>query len=323
MADGYYAYIDGTTYDAVNSMNYGFVVDIAVVSGSGSKSYSYAGFTLTAFLVGGAVIQGTAQKSGTVTISGQTVSWSGVEGTVPKLVVYATANATLKYDGFVYNDYTKNPPVMKLAPPFTPLALTQVIDLTPGYGQVLQTSVPYGAAFIAFHRSTASSGFDHVMWDEINQNGFWSLRFRPAIDGSIAMGPCRIYVFSKTLVNIPSAGFFMYLDGQIVWHNNCLPLEMRVGGKSGQSTPVAITAGASVLVNIPWDPTYPIQGQSRYNCYSAGINSQGLFEASGADLYAAREYKSVGNAPPGSSMGPPASINTSVYDTYYRQALGV
>ena len=324
MPAGFTAYINGTTYDAVNSMGYGFVVDIAVIPASGSKSYSYPGFTLTACLVGGSVTQGASQKTGSVAVSGQTVSWSGVEGPSPKLIVFATATTIANYEGFVYNDYSKNPPVFKIAPAFTPLSLTQVINLTPGYGQILQTAVPYGSPFMAFHRSTAGSGFDHVLWDEINQNGYWSLRFRAAAGGAISMGPSRIYIFSKTMVNVPSGGFFMYQNGQVVWHNNCLPLVMTVGQKTtGPNAPLAITAGGSVLVNYPWDPGNPNTGQQRFNCYSAGVDSQGNWTANGGDLYMTYNYSSPTGPPPGSSMGPPGVIETSIYDTYYRQALGV
>ncbi|MEZ3415211.1 hypothetical protein HP563_09145 [Pantoea dispersa] len=322
MPAGFTAYINGTTYDAVNSMGYGFVVDIAVISGSGSKAYSYPGFTITACLVGGSVSQGTTQKTGSVSVSGQTVSWSGVEGPSPKLIVFATATTIANYEGFVYNDYSKNPPIFKIAPSFTPLSLTQVIDITPDYNQILQTIVPYGAPFIAFHRSLSASGFDHVIWQEINQNGYWSLRFRSLQNGSMSMGGCRIYIFSKTMVNVPPGGFFMYQNNQIVWHNNCLPLAMSVGARNS-SLPLAITAGGSVLVNYPWDPQNPSTGQQRFNCYSAGLNSQGVYEASGGDLYAASEYSNPSGAPPGASMGPPGVIDTNVYDTYYRQALGV
>lgn len=323
MADGFTCYINGTDYDAVNGMNYNFVVDVRAIGASGSVTYNYGGFTISACLVGGNVTSGSSQQTGTVTVSGQTVSWSGVVGPAPKIVVFATPTTIANYEGFVYNDYTKNPPVFKLAPPFTPMSLTQVIDLVPGYNQVVQTIVPYGQPFVAFHRCMEGSGFNHVIWTEVNQNGYWSLQFRNLQNGSLAMLTTRVYIFSKVMVNVPNAGFFMYNNGAIVWHNNCLPLAMSVGARNSAS-PLAITAGGSVLVNVPYDPTYPYQGQQRFNCYSAGI-SGGQYSASGADLYAVSEYNvpTTSPVPPGSSMGPPGVIDTAIYDTYYRQALGV
>ncbi|WP_081998113.1 MULTISPECIES: hypothetical protein [Pantoea] len=324
MANGFTAFINGTSYDVLNSMGFNFIVDIVSISGSGSKSYSYPNFTLSASLIGGTLSSGTTQKTSVVSMSGQTASWSGIEGQV-KMVVTASPTSILNYAGFVLNDYSTSPPKFKIAPNFTPFNLCQVVDLTPTYDQILQTNVPAGQPFIAFHRSISSSGFDHVMWTETTQNGFVALQFRSNLGGSLPMTATRIYVFSKVMVNIPQSGFFMYDNGTIVWHQNCLPLAMSVGGVSSYSVPMAITSGPSVLVSIPADPGYPEVGYTRYNLYSAGFQSNGLYSADGTDLYRQSNYQvPAGNSPPpGMGIGPPGVIQTAIYDTYYRQALGV
>jgi hypothetical protein len=320
MADGFTAYINGTTFDAINAMAFNFVVDIPSISGSGSKTYNYPGFSISAAILGGRTAAGASQITYSVSVSGQTVSWSGVD-IASKLIVTATATSISNYAGFVLNDYSKSPPVFKIAPTFTPFNLAQVVDLTPAAGQVLQTNIPANQPFVAFHRSLASSGFNHVWWTETTQNGFWALRFRPSF-GS-AMTATRIYIFSKLMLNVPPGGFFMYDNGAIVWHNNCLPLQMQIGAVTGSSVPLAITSGVSVVVSYPYDPTFPSTGDTRYNCYSAGLTASGNYEASGADLYASVPYNTPSGLPPSYSCGPPGVIQTSVYDTYYRLALGV
>lgn len=319
---GFQAFINGTSFDAVNAMAYNFIADIATVSGNGSNTYNLPGFILSASLNGGRTSAGSQQITYSVSVSGQTVSWNGVDAP-SKLIVTATATTTLNYAGFIYNDYSVNPPVFKLAPNFTPFNLVQVIDLTPGFDQILQTNVPANMAMLAFHRSTAGSGFDHVWWYEINQNGYWALQFRPNF--GTAMGPIRIYVFAKMMVNVPPGGFFMYNNGVMVWHSNCLPLQMQSGSTTNAGQPVAITSGVSVVRAIPSEPSTPNVGTRQYNCYSAGINSSGNWEASGADLYASVFYNNPAGSglPPSYSCGPPGFIYTNAYDSYYRQALGV
>jgi len=317
---GFQSFINGTSFDAVNAMSYNFIVDVATVSGSGSKTYNLNGFTISAVIIGGRTSAGTSQITYTVSVSGQTVSWSGVDIS-SKLIVTATPTTTLNYGGFVYNDYSANPPVFKLAPTFTPFNLVQVIDLTPAFGQIIQTNVPVSIPFIAFHRSLASSGFNHVWWTEINQNGYWALQFRPNFGN--AMTATRIYVFAKMMVNVPTGGFFMYDNGMIVWHSNCLPLQMQSGSTTNAGQPVASTSGVSVVVSQPYDPAYPNTGVTMYNCYSGGVNSSGNYEASGGDLFSSANYQVPQGRPPGYSCGPPGFIYCNVYDSYYRQALGI
>lgn len=320
MPDGFTSYINGTAYDAVNGMGYNFVIDVIYISGTGSKSYNAPGFDISASIVGGRTSRGSKQITYNVSVSGQTVSWSNID-TTTKLMVIATSNTILNYEGFLYNDRNANR--FKLAPTFTPFNLTQVIDLTPAFDQVVQTNVPASLPMLAFHRSTAGSGFDHVWWFEVNVNGYWALQFRPNF--GVAMGPTRIYVFSKMMVNVPAGGFYMYNNGQMVWHSNCLPLQMISGSTTNAGQPVAITPGVSVILSIPSQPATPNVGTTRYNCYSAGINTSGNWEASGADIYSSVFYSNPSGSglPPSVSCGPPAYTFTTPYDNYYRQALGV
>lgn len=322
MSMGFQTFIAGTSFDVFNDMPYNFIADIKNISGNGSTTYNLPGFTISAALIGNRTIVGTSTISYTVTVSGSTVTWSNIDIT-SKLVVTATPNAAVNYFGFSVNDYSTTPPTFKMAPDFTPFCLCQVIDLTPTNNQVLQTNVPSSQPFTAFHRSLTATGFDHVWWTETTQNGYWALKFRPAL--GTAMTSCRIYVFSRVLVNSPDWGFFLYTPGtkNMVWHSNCLPLRMIIGTATNSSVPLAITSGISVIISYPNDPAFPNFGVTRYNCYSAGKNAQGTYDAAGGDIYAQLNYTTSNGVPPAFSQNPPGYIQTNYYDAYYKQALGL
>lgn len=321
MAMGFQAFIKGTSYDVLNSMGYNFVVEVLNISGTGSKTYNLPGFNLAVSLLGSRTTQGSSVIQYNASVSGQTVSWSGIDST-SRLIVFASANSTINYFGFSLNDYTSNPATFKLAPNFTPFNLVQVIDLTPGFNQLVQTVVPAGQACIIFHRSLGGSGFNHVWWQETTSNGKQAIRFRPNFGA--AMGQTRLYIFAKMMVNTPTHGFFLYAPGTstVVWHSNCLPLNMVSSGITGSSTPVATTSGVSIVVSLPYDPAFPNTGQTRYNCFSAGMNSNGTYSTTASDIYAVADYQTPTGVPPAFVQGPPGSIRTDIYDRYYRLALG-
>lgn len=321
MSMGFQAFIQGTSYDVLNSMSYNFVVDIVTISGAGSKTYSYPGFVLSAALMNTFSSPGTSSRNYNVSASGQTVSWNVSNSC--RMVVTATpvsgASSNL-YFGFSYYDYSTSPPTFKIAPDFTPYNLCQVIDLTPGYNQVLQTSIPSSVPMVAFHRATNNS-YDHVWWEETTQNGYWALKFRPNT-GLNAMQPCRIYIFAKMMINAPNWGFFLYRNGSMVWHSNCLPLKMTVlnGGTVTSSQPLAVTNCVTGCLFQPMDPSFPGNGTQWFNCASAGRDG-GNYAATTLDRY--MQVQVSGNSPPPSWVaGIVAYTECSAYDAYYRQALG-
>lgn len=316
MAIGFQTFIEGTSYDVLNSMDYNFIVDAFGVGEAGSRSYSYPGFTLSAFMT---ATGSSGRTQATVSVSGQTVSWSNA-GQDARVYVSANANSTLNYFGFCLNDYATGK--FKIAPNFTPMNLCQVVDLTPTALQVLRTNVPYGQPIVAFHRAMGGTEYNHVFFWYVNSGGYWGIRFRDSSIGT-PMRATRVYVFSNVLVNAPQYGFFLYEPGgtNMVWHSNCLPLRMTVGSRDNSPVPLAITGGVSVVRSMPLDPGYPNgPGVTQSNCYSACQNSNGTWKADGGDLFLTRQYNS-GSAG-GSGISPPAYIETNIYDAYYRQSLG-
>jgi hypothetical protein len=325
MSFGLQTFIKGTSFDVLASMSFNFVVDITTISGAGSKTYSYPNFVISAALMNTFSAVGTDARSYNVSVSGQTVSWN-VANTC-KIMVTATpapGSDSSKYFGFTLYDNSTKPRTLKLAPDFTPYNLVQVIDLTPAYNQVLQTSIPASVPMIAFHRATNNS-YDHVWWNEINQNGYWALQFR-GNTGLFPMQPCRIYLFAKMLVNIPNWGFFLYNGGadKMVWHSNCLPLRMSIlnGGTITSSVPLASTNGVTSCLFQPSDPSFPSVGTQWFECASGGMNSAGNYAATANDRYQQTAYN--GNSrPPTWVAGTIGYTECNYYDAYYRQALGV
>lgn len=325
MSMGFQTFIKGTSFDVLNSMSFNFIADITTVSGAGSKTYSFPGFTLSAALMNTFSAVGTDARSYTVSVSGQTISWNVANAC--KMMVTATPSSGADsglYFGFSLYDYSTSPRTFKIAPDFTPYNLVQIIDLTPAYNQVLQTNIPVSVPMIAFHRATNNS-YDHVWWNEINQNGYWALQFR-GNTGLFAMQPCRIYLFAKLLINTPNWGFFLYRPGttEMAWHSNCLPLKMSIlnGGTVTSSVPLASTNGVTSCLFQPSDPSFPSVGTQWFECASAGMNSSGAYAATANDRYQQTSYNGSVR-PPTWVAGTIGFIECNFYDAYYRQALGL
>ena len=324
MSVGFQAFLKGTSFDVLNSMSFNFIADIKYVSGNGSTTYSLPGFTLSAALMNTYSGQGTSGDSYTVSVSGQTVTWN-VKNT-SKLIVTATPTAGADsgmYFGFSMYDYSTNPRTFKIAPDFTPYNLAQVIDVSPAYDQIFQTNIPASVPIMAFHRATGST-YDHVWWTEINQNGYWAFKFR-SNTGLNAMQACRIYIFAKLLINNPVWGFFLYKNGSMVWHNNCLPLKMNIlngGTVTSAAQPLAISNGVTSARAIQTDPSVPGTYTTWYECASAGRDSSGNYAATTLDRYFQNIIPSP-SLPPSWVAGTVGYIECDIYDAYYRQALGV
>lgn len=319
MSMGFQSFIEGTSFDVLNAMSYNFVVDFKNVSGNGSSTYNFPGFTLSAVLTNTTFV-GNADNNYSVSVSGQTVRWSSPR--TSRLIVTATpSGAGINDFGFTLYDYDAGYRRFKIAPSFTPYNLVQVIDITPSYNQVCQTRLPASQPMIAFHRSTISS-LDHVMYSEITQNGYWAFRFR-GNTGLNAMTPCRIYIFSKLMINAPTHGFFLYENGVMVWHSNCLPLNLKLvpNGYVSSNVPVAVSSGLTGVKFIPRDPTFPGWGTQVFELSGAGIEN-GKYVVSLADRYQEIQVNGQG-APPSFSVATMPYIETNVYDAYFKQALGV
>lgn len=325
MSMGFQTILKGTTFDVLNTMSFNFIADIRDVSGSGSFTYNLPGFSLSAALMNTFSASGTGERSYNVAVSGQTVSWN-VANTC-KMMVTATpdssAGSRLNFTFALY-DYSTNPRTFKIAPDFTPYNLVQVMDLTPGYGQIVQTNIPVNVPMVAFHRSLVAGTYDHIWWEEINQNGFWSFKFR-LNTGLFPMQTCRIYIFAKLLVNIPTHGFFLYQPGtsNMIWHSNCLPLKMNIlnGGTVTSGQPLACTNAVTGCFFIPDSPGAGGNGTQWFNCASAG-QENGQFAATTLDRYQQVQVGGVTRPPVWSSPNI-GYTECNFYDTYYRQALGV
>lgn len=204
---------------------------------------------------------------------------------------------------------------LAMAPDFLPLSLVQVIDVPPGEGLEIQTVVPATSKFISYYRGTSFAANGSVYYETYKSNGFWRLKFYYGM----AYQPVRVYIFSDYLVNIPNWGFFVYNDGEIVWHSNCLPLKIMDYSKIPAqvlSYPVACPSGVTQFTSVGNN----VEHWERWFVWAAGVNQSGTYSI-GAALFS--QFNASGPAGPGSFTLPLTTyIETSVYDLYYKQALG-
>ncbi|AVJ51778.1 hypothetical protein Vid5_gp23 [Pantoea phage vB_PagS_Vid5] len=326
MAMGFQSFIRGTSFDVLNSMSYNFVVDIPYVSGASSATYNLPGFVIRATIFdlfstnrGGLTYN--------VSVSGQTVSWN-VSSSCRLLITATPAVGSDIAPNFTFAlyDYSAGGRTFKLAPNFTPYTLGQMIDITPAFGQLIQTNIPVGYPMIAFHRSMEGSGYDYVVYTLENINGFWGLRFRNNF-GGIPMRACRIYLFSKWLRNIPDWGFFMYQPGTttLVWHSNCLPLNILDGSAGNDVTsgnPLAVTSKVSSAITVANGPNNPGVFDTYFNCTSAGRNAAGNYACTLTLNFAANIAFQAPTNPGSWASGGFMYMDTSVYDTFGPIALG-
>lgn len=212
---------------------------------------------------------------------------------------------------------------LAISPSFVPLCLVQVVDLGVG-AQLFQTVVPSNRKFIAFHRGLGFT--DKVYWAQIVSNGYWALNFPT---GNHKQTGTRIYIFSDFQVNIPEWGFYVYNNGVLVWHSNCLPLKMASVATqvSNNPNPLAITSAITGCYQIGTGPDEGFYGW--YICaagYSPpGLENQGNW-CTKRGILSQRRYTTPPDDPnyPGnySTVAPAAYIETHIYDQYYQAALG-
>ncbi|MGQ9453095.1 hypothetical protein [Leclercia adecarboxylata] len=314
-------FIEGTSFDATNAMGFTYVIDHIVVTGAGSKTYSTSGFNLDVTAMNNTLANNEQNNTITASVSGNTLSWNT---TVPlRLMVTATAKtgADTGYAGFALYEYPAGVKTVKLAPDFTPYVLVNVIDIEAG-ARTVDTGVPVGAGIMVFMRNRNNEGgaLSRSLFNQIESGGTYQLQFANAGQNQY---PTRAYIFSKVLPPVPAAGFYMYRDGVMVWHNNCLPLDAKFITQSYMESdrPLAVTTGITSFMYIPQDPANPSYGFSNYTCSGAGIASNGKWRTNSTEVY----QSTLGSI---SLTVKPWVVGTRImyidcdpYDSYYRQSL--
>lgn len=215
-----------------------------------------------------------------------------------------------------------------MAPGFTPLVLVQVVDLPVG-SQTFQTVVPSDSTIIAFHRRADANLMDGVFWSQIEQNGYWALNFSSDL---MKQTTTRVYIFSNMVVNTPEYGFYIYANGKIVYHSNCLPLKMLTMDGLGEigpsTTPLAVCSCITSQYSESYDAIKTYWGYTRS---SAGYNTNQYtgkgdgYYVTGNEVYV-ENMNNIDQHPnfkegawQVSSIG---YIECDIYDQYYKQALG-
>ncbi len=314
-------FIKGTSFDVLNSMAFNYVADSFWASGSGSRSYPSLNVNYEAVILNTFNSTDFNERNYKVTVSGNNVSWD-VPNTV-RLLIMTTANigANSNYGGFAYYEYPNGQRTVKLAPDFLPFNLVQVIDIGAGNGD-LETIVPLDKGIIGFHRGldTGVNRLDQMIFEYVAGNGRHVLRVTNNPIGG------RIYVFSNMLVNVPNSGFYMYREGQMIWHSNCLPLNVKriPNGRLDSDKPMACPSSVTANIKIQTDPQFQV-GYDNRQCYSAGY-SQGRWRVDIAETFSSQFVQDEGTfraIRPWAVGGYPAYIETSIYDQYYRASLGI
>ncbi|MCV2510138.1 hypothetical protein RKT74_13235 [Leclercia pneumoniae] len=314
-------FIEGTSFDAANSMGFTYVIDHIVVNGSGSKTYSTSGFNLGVTAMNNTLANNEKSNTITASVSGNTLSWNT---TVPlRLMVTATAKtgADTDYAGFALYEYPSGVRTVKLAPDFTPFVLTNVINIEAG-ARTVDTGVPVGAGIMVFMRNRNNQGgnMSRSFFNQIESGGTYRMQFSSAGQNQY---PTRAYIFSKVLPSSPAEGFYIYRDGAMVWHNNCLPLDAKFITQSYMESdrPLAVTTGITGFMYIPQDPAFPTYGFHNFLCSGAGIATNGKWRTNSTEVY----QSTLGTA---SLTLTPWVVGTRVmyidcdpYDTYYKQSL--
>jgi len=219
---------------------------------------------------------------------------------------------------------------LAIAPTFTPMVLVQVIDVTAGAGAIT-TVVPSSSPFMAFHRSMESS-MDGINWVVDTSGAYVVLNFTSA---SMKSTSGRIYIFSNFVVNIPDYGLFIYNGGNVVYHNNCLPLKVSTISYSQtqitSSSPLAVCSCVTEVVEEfypdpdPYTAKFQVVERRRA---SAGYESGSYKATFGGVLSHVENLINHDIDPPTYpivnmwNVQTIAYIECSLYDQYYKQALG-
>lgn len=224
-------------------------------------------------------------------------------------------------------------------PAFTPMLLSGVIDLTGYYAMLdppnpksVNTNVPSTKKCVVFFRGTheiesGATRNNYALYNLAVVNGYWHIVFesRP--------NPIRLYIFSDTLAPIPDWGIYFYRNGEIVYHQNCLPLAMKTYDKndSGKKPRGMKLATLPAVVETEfYDPEtwgHPVISMRQWFSgagllYYGEIGERykwGVNVISG-DIIPVSEGFQPQLRP--NAMTTISYIETDVYDQYYKQSLG-
>lgn len=217
---------------------------------------------------------------------------------------------------------------LAMAPGFTPFVLVQVADLPTG-AQDFATVVPEGNSFVAFHRRADANLMDGVFWGQVKKDGYWNLRFPSSLSKQTTT---RVYIFSNMIINPPNYGLYVYKDGNMVYHSNCLPLKMLTMDGTGMvgpsSSPLAVTSCITSQYSESYDAIKTYWGYTRSSAGYMPNNLSGLGDGwfvSGGDVYV-ENMNNIDEHPNFKAgmwqVSKIAYIECSLYDQYYKQALG-
>ncbi|MBN3207153.1 MULTISPECIES: hypothetical protein [Pectobacterium] len=225
-----------------------------------------------------------------------------------------------KFGVWYYRNYGK----VLQSPLFTPMILFGVKDLD-GYireeqtpsPKSINTNVPADKKCTVFYRCTATDSTWRKQFSLYRLqviDGFWHVVFqsRPV--------PIRLYIFANIESPIPEYGIYFYRDGEIFYHQNCLPLSVKISNRFTAS-PVRVKAAVLPCVLETEQPdqwiVQVILGAGYYYFGTTDGYQWGIKE----ELY---DVDKLGFQPqfrPG-RITTYAYIETAIYDQYYKQSLG-
>ncbi len=224
-------------------------------------------------------------------------------------------------------------------PSFTPMVLSGVIELSGYYAMLdnpvpssINTQVPGNKKCVVFFRGThdresLAVSRNFALYSLSIVNGYWHIIFQSRPN------PIRLYIFSNTLPPIPDFGIYFYRNGEIIYHQNCLPLSIKTYNKlDSNNIPKGRMLGTlpAVVETEFSDPEtwgHPVIGMRQW------FSGAGLIFYSASEGYHWGVGILSGDIIPVSDGFQPqlrplamtiiAYIETDIYDQYYQQSLGV
>lgn len=318
---GFQTFIEGTSFDVLETMGADFIIDTFEISaGTYTRSYPHLPqCTLTCDLMWRSTGGARDDPELTYSQSGNSITFTlQINAVVAIVAVPASGNGLADAFGFAAS---KNGGML-ISPDFTPMVLVGIHDIADA-NTVYQSNVPSGNAFFAFHRAdNPQGGFssDMVLWDQVVQNGYHTLRMQGR-----SRGGCRVYIFSDMIPPPPDNGFFVYKNNKMVYHSNCLPLRYkkltRLQINVYSETPLAVMNTISAIRAISTGTTLTTLG------YAAGAGYSDVNKKWGAYLNGYQFSSSMtggGHSSSFDSTLPYLSyIECEYYDKYYKQSLGI
>ncbi len=212
------------------------------------------------------------------------------------------------------------------SPEFTPYVLVSVIDQAIPVGQSstglnVQTSVPNGNKALLFHRMVDKKA--GIYCQLINgANGFKVINIpaymSDASAGTTGTFTIRFYIFSNYVAYSPRYGIAFYRNNVMVYCGNCLPLQLKFfTTPNNDPTP---NVAKAVMFAFTGLTSNPIPGSSATLTVVSGWGTLPGGAALGAP------YQSYSGSGGPSTAKPTLTclyVETALYDTYYRQSLGL